>query len=56
MIPYRQFNEARMSFAQALKIDETNQNVLRDLANIQLRLKDFDGHAESRRKMMVAAP
>lgn len=45
-----------MSFAQALKIDESNQNVMRDLANVQLRLKDFTGHAESRRKMMLATP
>lgn len=30
----KQYKEARMSFAQALKIDDTNQNVLRDLANI----------------------
>ena len=45
-----------MSFAQALKIDENNQNVMRDLANIQLRLKDFPGHAESRRRMMLATP
>jgi peptide alpha-N-acetyltransferase len=53
---YRQYKEARMSFAQALKIDENNQNVLRDLANVQLRLQDFPGHAESRRKQMIASP
>ena len=34
----KQFKEARMCLSQALKLDDTNQNVLRDLAGIQLRL------------------
>lgn len=50
----KKFDDARKAFLNALKQDETNINVLRDLAILQLQLNDMEGHCESRRKMVVA--
>jgi tetratricopeptide (TPR) repeat protein len=50
----KKFDDARKAFLNALRQDETNINVLRDLAILQLQLNDLEGHCESRRKMVVA--
>lgn len=49
----KKFDDARKAYINALKSDETNQNVLRDLSLLQIQLKDYEGHAETRRKMVV---
>jgi len=36
-----------------LKYDPSNSNVLRDLGNLQVQLRDFEGYAETRRQLLV---
>ena len=38
------FDEARKAYIQAQKYDPKNVNILRDLANLQVFLKDYAGH------------
>jgi len=52
----KNYEEARKAFQMALKQDESNVNVLRDLSILQLQLGDYPGMAESRRKILVANP
>jgi tetratricopeptide (TPR) repeat protein len=49
----KKYDDARKAYLQALKIDESNTNVLRDLCTLQLQLKDFKGHCETRRRIVV---
>ena len=37
----------------ALKYDPTNQNVLRDLGQLQVQLRDYEGYSETRRQILV---
>ena len=46
---FRNYDEARKAYINALKYDNNNQNVLRDLALLQVHCKDYEGFAESRR-------
>jgi N-alpha-acetyltransferase 15/16, NatA auxiliary subunit len=40
----------------ALKYDPGNQNVLRDLGQLQIQLRDYEGYAETRRLVLVSKP
>lgn len=50
----KNYEDAKRAFIQALKIDGENVNCLRDLAILQLQLRDFEGHCETRRRMVVS--
>jgi peptide alpha-N-acetyltransferase len=52
----RNFDEARKAYLNALKYDKENQNVLRDLGNLQIQLRDYEGYRETRRLILVARP
>lgn len=39
-----------------MKYDVNNQNVLRDLGQLQIQLRDYEGYADTRRKIMLAKP
>jgi tetratricopeptide (TPR) repeat protein len=52
----RNFEEARKAYVNALKYDKQNGNVLRDLGQLQVQLKDYVGYAETRREILVAKP
>ncbi len=49
----RNYDEARKAYLNALRHDPTNQNVLRDLGNLQVQLRDYEGYAETRRQILV---
>ena len=49
----KNYDEARKAYLNALKYDKDNQNVLRDLGQLQVQLRDFEGYAETRRKILV---
>lgn len=53
---FRNYDEARKAYINALKYDNNNQNVLRDLALLQVHCKDYEGFAESRRQIAVDKP
>jgi len=38
------FEEAKKAYIMAQKYDSENMNILRDLANLQVFLKDYAGH------------
>jgi peptide alpha-N-acetyltransferase len=39
-----------------LKYDPNNQNVLRDLGQLQIQLRDYEGYAETRRQVLISKP
>ena len=45
----KNYDEARKAYLNALKYDPQNQNVLRDLGQLQVQLRDYEGYAETRR-------
>ncbi|CDW89756.1 n-alpha-acetyltransferase auxiliary subunit-like [Stylonychia lemnae] len=49
-------DEARKAYLNALKYDKDNQNVLRDLGQLQIQLRDYEGYAETRRQILVSKP
>jgi len=55
-VSFRKYDEARKAYLNALKFDNGNLNVLRDLSLLQVQLKDYEGFAESRRRIMIAKP
>ena len=58
-ILYRAVDNQRMAikcYNNALKLDPENQNILRELANLQGQMRDWNGYSESRRKLLTARP
>jgi tetratricopeptide (TPR) repeat protein len=53
---FRNFDDARKAYANALKHDPKNQNILRDLGQLQIQLRDYDGYQETRRQIMMEKP
>ena len=53
---FRKYDEARKAFLNALKYDNKNCNVLRDLGLLQMSLNDYAGYSESRRIIAVEKP
>ena len=49
----KNYKAAKASYSMAIKYDQNNQNVLRDLSLLQVQLKDYDGFVETRRRIMV---
>jgi peptide alpha-N-acetyltransferase len=49
----KNYDEARKAYVNALKYDAGNANVLRDLGQLQVQLRDYVGYAETRRQLMV---
>ena len=48
----REYPEAVKCYQQALKIEPDNKQILRDLATLQIQIKDFQGHATTRYKLL----
>lgn len=46
------YPEAIKCFMNALRIDETNQNILRDLSWMQVQIRDIEGFVASRNKIL----
>jgi peptide alpha-N-acetyltransferase len=52
----RNYDQAMKCYQQALKINEGNTNILKDLALLQVQQRNFNKYCESRRKILVTAP
>lgn len=49
----KDYDAARRAYINALKYNPENESVQRDLCQIQLHLRDFEGFKESRRQILV---
>jgi peptide alpha-N-acetyltransferase len=52
----KNIKEASKCYLNALRIDPSNQNILRDLATLQLQMRDLAGFVLTRRKLLDARP
>lgn len=52
----RAFHQAMKYFQQALYHDPKSDRVMRDLASVQLHLRDYEGHLKSRKLLWKARP
>eukprot|EP01114_Cavostelium_apophysatum_P002126 TRINITY_DN1184_c0_g1_i2.p1 TRINITY_DN1184_c0_g1~~TRINITY_DN1184_c0_g1_i2.p1 ORF type:complete len:462 (-),score=148.78 TRINITY_DN1184_c0_g1_i2:96-1481(-) len=50
------YNEAIKCYKNALRNDKDNIQILRDLATLQVHLRDIDGFIETRRKILTLRP
>lgn len=48
--------QATRSYVNALRLDPDNQQILRDLALLQVQIRDYEGFEESRRKLLTLKP
>mgnify|MGYP002633066187 CR=1 FL=1 len=49
----KDYDAARRAYLNALKYNPDNESVQRDLCQIQLHLRDFEGFRESRRQILM---
>jgi peptide alpha-N-acetyltransferase len=49
----KNYDEARKAYLNALRYDAGNANVLRDLGQLQVHLRDYEAYAETRRQLLV---
>lgn len=49
----RNFLEAIRCYQQALKIDPENINILRDMAVLQVHIRELEEHQETRRALLL---
>jgi len=52
----RNYNEAIKAYKQALRIDEQNLQILRDLSLLQIQMRDLDGFVITRHKILTLKP
>lgn len=52
----RDYREAAKAYLNALRIDKDNQQILRDLALLQIQIRDYDGLEETRRTLLTVRP
>ncbi|XP_055333659.1 N-alpha-acetyltransferase 16, NatA auxiliary subunit-like [Paramacrobiotus metropolitanus] len=52
----KKYEEAMKCFVNALKIDKDNVQILRDLATLQIQLRDLDGFSDTRYRIAVLRP
>ena len=50
------YREATKCYMNALRIDSDNQNILRDLAWLQIQCRELDAFVETKRKSLMAKP
>ena len=53
---FRDYDQSRRAYLQALKLSTDSENILRDLSQLQIHLRDYEGYEQSRRKLVVAKP
>jgi peptide alpha-N-acetyltransferase len=49
----KDYDQARRAYLNALKYNPDNDNVMRDLCQMQMHLRDFPGFMETRRQVLV---
>jgi tetratricopeptide (TPR) repeat protein len=52
----KNYEEAIKAYKFALRLEPDSRNILRDLALLQVQMRDYKGYTDSRRKMMHAQP
>lgn len=52
----RDYREAAKAYLNALKFDKDNQQILRDLALLQIQIRDYDGLEDTRRRLLTVRP
>ncbi len=52
----KDYDQARRAYLNALKYNPENDSVLRDLCQLQLHLRDFEGFRESRQRILIKDP
>ena len=52
----KDFETAKKAYLNAHKYNAANESILRDLCQIQIHLRDYDGFAETRRIQLVKDP
>lgn len=52
----KDYDAARRAYLNALKYNKGNESVQRDLCQLQLHVRDFDGFKESRRQILMQSP
>lgn len=52
----RDYREAAKAYLNALRIDPDNQQILRDLALLQVQIRDYDGLEDTRRRLLTVRP
>lgn len=52
----RDYREAAKAYLNALKYDKDNQQILRDLALLQIQIRDYDGLEDTRRTLLTVRP
>lgn len=52
----RDYREAAKAYLNALRIDKDNQQILRDLALLQIQIRDYDGLEDTRRTLLGVKP
>jgi len=52
----REYQEAVKCYLTALRNDKENIQIMRDLANLQIHLRDIEGFIETRRKLLTLKP
>jgi N-alpha-acetyltransferase 15/16, NatA auxiliary subunit len=50
----KNYEEAVKAYKFALRLEPDQQNILRDLAILQIQMRDYEGYIENRQKMMQA--
>ena len=56
MYACRDYDQARRAYLNALKYAGENENILRDLSQLQIHLRDYPGYEDSRRKILMLKP
>ncbi|KAJ6259075.1 hypothetical protein Dda_5972 [Drechslerella dactyloides] len=52
----KNFDEAIKAYKMALRFEPESQQILRDLALLQVQMRDYPGYIESRRLMVISKP
>lgn len=52
----KQYDESIKAYKFALRLDPESQPIQRDLANLQIHMRDFQGYIQSRRNMLQQKP
>jgi len=52
----KDYEQAKKAYLNALKYAPENENVMRDLCQMQLHTRDYAGFVETRRKLMLKDP
>ena len=53
---HRDYEAARKSYQLALKYDKDNVQIMRDLAIVQMQLRDFEQACETNRALLLQKP